>query len=148
MIHQQERVLQQAGEQAAGLLDALAAALEVPEAPVLQGGEHGVVGGEEGVEGHGEDVDDGGAVLAHPVEAGHGVEDGGGVFEVGHGLGGEEAADVYDVVEGDRHAAAGEGVAHVHGVAEDDHAGCFLGHGGQEAVGHASQFACFDGLPE
>lgn len=148
MVHQDGRVADQPRQQAGGLADVFPAELEVAEAAVLQGGEVRAVGGEEGVQRHGEDVDDGGSGLALPVEGGHGGEDGGGVFEVGDVLWGEEGAEGDDVVEGDGHAAAGQRVAHVHCVAEEDEAGGFLGRRGQERVGHGAQLAGFDGADE
>jgi len=70
------------------------------------------------------------------------------VFEAGHSLRGEQGREGNDVVEGDSHAATGEGVAHVHGVAEQDEAGLLLGGRGQERVGHGAQLASVNGAAE
>lgn len=77
-----------------------------------------------------------------------GGDDSGRVFEVGDAGRGQEGREGDDVVEADGHAAAGEGVAHVHCVAEDDEAGGFLRRGGEEGVGHGAQLAGFDGFAE
>lgn len=97
--------------------------------------------GEEGVEGLREDVDDAGEALAAPVPCAHGGKDGAAIVEVRDSGRVEELSEEDDVVEGDRHAAAGEGVAHVERIAEHDEPGRHVCAGRQEAVGHAAQLA-------
>lgn len=148
MVHQHQRIANQARQQARRLADGRPAELEVAEAARLERRQVGIVGCEERVQRHGEDVDDAGAGLAGPVEARQGGDDGAGVFEVGDGLRGEQRRERDDVVEGDRHAAAGERVAHVHCVAEHDQARCLLRRGWEEGVRHGAQFSRFDGFSE
>jgi hypothetical protein len=148
MEHQHRRVANQARQQARRFADVLTAQLEVSEAPVLKGSKVRTVGCKQRVECHSKDIDDAGAALARPVEGAHLFEHGVRVLEVGDVCGGEEGRQGDDVVEGDGHAAAGQRVAHVHGVAEHDQAAGVLGGGRQEGVGHGAQFAGFDGALE
>lgn len=137
MVGQDRGAVDDAAEEADGAVDH--AVLEVAEAAQLEGAQLAVVGGEEGVERLGEDVDDAGEVLAAPVQVVHGGVDGARVVEVGDAARVQQLGKEDAVVEGDGHAAAGEGVAHVHGVAEEDHAVGRLARGREPAVGHASR---------
>jgi hypothetical protein len=148
MAHEYPRTLDQTGQETARLADALSTALKVAEAAHLQSMQRCIVCGEERVEGHGEDVDDGRGGFALPVEAGDLLEDVGGGFEVGYVFGGEELGKDEDVVEGDCHATAGEGMSHVHCIAEDEEARSLLGSRWKERVGHAAEFAGFNGFAE
>ena len=104
-----------------------------------------IIGGEEGIQSLGEDVEDAGVVLATPVEGVHGLLDGERVAEVGDG--GQQLGEDEDVIEGDGHAGACEGVTHVVGVAEEDHAAGHLLGGGEPRVGHgARNLAVFESL--
>jgi len=141
VVKEHKRLADDAGEQADGPVDAVAAAQEILEAAALEVFELGVVGGEERVERLGEDVDYRGEVLAAPVEGGHLFQNERGVGKEGHGGRGEERGDQDDVIEGHRHAAACEGVAHIEGVAEEDEAPSVVCGCRQERVGHASEGA-------
>ena len=144
MIEEHERLADDTRQQADRPVDTLAAALEIAETAALQDLELRVVCREEGVEGLCEDVDDGGQVLALPVESTHLLEDELGVREVGCDFRGEQFGQKNDVVQSDRHAAAGERVAHIHGVAEEDQAGGFIDGGREERVGHGAKCAFID----
>ena len=76
--------------------------------------------------------------LALPVERLHRFEHRNGLVEHGYPGWMEERGEQEAVVEGYGHAAAGEGVPHVHCVADDYQPGGFVCGGWEEGVGHAS----------
>ncbi|KND88715.1 hypothetical protein TOPH_06627 [Tolypocladium ophioglossoides CBS 100239] len=133
VVREDGGLLQDAAEQGAGPVRH--ATLEVLEAVELEGAQLAVVCGEERVEGLSEDVDDGGEGLAAPIEGDDGGADGARVLEVADAGRVNELGEEEGIVEGDGHAAAGEGVAHVEGVTEEDDA---VGRR-EPAVGHAAR---------
>lgn len=98
-------------------------------------------GGEEAVERLREDVDDARQILPPPVEPSHLPLHGRRVAQVRDVLRAQEIPQGEDVVEGDGHAAARQGMPHVHRVAQEHHARHLLRARGEPRVGHAPQLA-------
>ena len=118
MIDQHQWMGDQTSEHTTRLADAFSATQKVLEAALLDVLEVLVVGRKERVERHGEDVDDRRAVLALPVECRHGGDDCVGIFECGDVGRREKVGEEDYVIKSNSHATAGQGMAHVHCVAE------------------------------
>lgn len=126
MVKQDEGLSNDASEKSDRSINAVSSELEVVEATHLEGFELCIICSEESIKRLREDVNHACQALSSPVEGSHLLEDEFAVTQVWHDFRCKQFREKYGVVEGDRHATAGEGMSHIHCVAENEKAWSFI----------------------